>query len=577
MIHRRLPALLPHHPRQFGFTPSRSKSDVVTLVIGKITRGLSEFSTVEYERPGGGAPTRHPRHHRSLVALIDFSTAFDTIDHGKLFGMLDGLPRLGPKPKRWLHNYLRGRYVRVCTREQHSRKQLASAGAPQGSVLGPQLFHCVNDVLHHLDNIYSAAALMHADDLALVASGAEIHACAAAMQPALSPITTWAAEHNLKINVDKSEAALFHISSHTRSEKDMVDLLPGNGNLRIQSRPVRLLDTTVEQLLNFRTHASTASKQSMPRRYQLRPVAQTGASHHTMQSFSIGYVHGVSLYSGKSILPFFVYTYLHSTEVLYRNSCTASLGISAPTEDTSVCLEANPLTLRKILWLCETTQHERHARFHNHGDLSSLIYSELMPLSMHRKAATSIPLPKDAVINGLERVCGTIGIPHNHNHAPPITQHRIIPCDTVSCNKVEFYQPLFAKDASDDGKRTAFDSLYSSIEYYILNYGQTFLHPSLNSHLDPLQHYTAPQRQMISLWRSIVQQLADSHAHREQSELPLKMALDTSYLLVWKHPNRPHKSRWQQTPFRQLRHSALPHWPCETTLQSKFGLCCFPW
>ncbi|KAF8304150.1 putative reverse transcriptase (RNA-dependent DNA polymerase) [Trypanosoma cruzi] len=127
--------------------------------------------------------------------------------------MFDRLPRLGPRTKRWLHNYLRDRYVRVCTREQHSRKQLASAGAPQGSVPGPQLFlHCVDDVLRRLDNIYSASALMHADDLTLVASGADIHACAAVMQPALSPITKWAVEHSLKINVDKNEAALFHIS-----------------------------------------------------------------------------------------------------------------------------------------------------------------------------------------------------------------------------------------------------------------------------------------------------------------------------------------------------------------------------
>ncbi|KAF8303551.1 hypothetical protein TcYC6_0039620 [Trypanosoma cruzi] len=107
MIHRRLSALLPHHPREFGFTPSRSTSDVVKLVIGKITRGLNKFSTVEYERPGGGAPTRHPRRHRSLAVLIDFSTAVDTIDHDKLSGMFDRLQRLGPKPKRWLQNYLR--------------------------------------------------------------------------------------------------------------------------------------------------------------------------------------------------------------------------------------------------------------------------------------------------------------------------------------------------------------------------------------------------------------------------------------------------------------------------------------
>ncbi|RNC33207.1 hypothetical protein TcCL_Unassigned04118 [Trypanosoma cruzi] len=36
MIHRRLSALLPHRPRQFGFAPSRSTSDVVKLVIDKL-------------------------------------------------------------------------------------------------------------------------------------------------------------------------------------------------------------------------------------------------------------------------------------------------------------------------------------------------------------------------------------------------------------------------------------------------------------------------------------------------------------------------------------------------------------
>ncbi|KAF8277428.1 hypothetical protein TcBrA4_0111420 [Trypanosoma cruzi] len=134
---------------------------------------------------------------------------------------------------------------------------------------------------------------MYTDALTLVASGADIHACAAAMPPALPLITTWAAEHNLKINVDKSEDALFHISSHTESEEGMADLLHGNGNLRIQSCPVRLLDTTFDRLLNSAPHAFTAAKQTTPRRYQLRPVAQAGAFHHNTQSFSIGYVHGV--------------------------------------------------------------------------------------------------------------------------------------------------------------------------------------------------------------------------------------------------------------------------------------------
>ncbi|RNC33157.1 hypothetical protein TcCL_Unassigned04171 [Trypanosoma cruzi] len=95
----------------------------------------------------------------------------------------------------------------------------------------------------------------------------------------------------------------------------------------------------------------------MPRRYQLRPFAKAGASHHTMRSFSIGYVHGVSPYYSKAIIPCFAHTCLHNMKVLYRDSCKTHLGISALTEDTSVYLEANILPLRKILWLRAITQH----------------------------------------------------------------------------------------------------------------------------------------------------------------------------------------------------------------------------
>ncbi|RNC33163.1 hypothetical protein TcCL_Unassigned04158 [Trypanosoma cruzi] len=140
------------------------------------------------------------------------------------------------------------------------------------------------------------------------------------------------------------------------------------------------------------------------------------------------------------------------------------------------------------------------------------------------------PLPRDAVINELRRVCNIIGIFHSHNRAPPI-QHRIFPWDTVSCNKVEFNQPCFAQGVSDCVKLMAIDSIYSSLGAYDFELW-TSLPLSPNSHLDPLHYCTAPPRQLISLWRSIVQQLAGSHAHIEQSALPLKMALDISYLFV---------------------------------------------
>ncbi|KAF8298565.1 hypothetical protein TcYC6_0074510 [Trypanosoma cruzi] len=82
----------------------------------------------------------------------------------------------------------------------------------------------------------------------------------------------------------------------------------------------------------------------------------------------------------------------------------------------------------------------------------------------------------------------------------------------------------------------------------ILNYGRSLLHPSLHSHLDPLRYYTTPPRQMMPLWRSIVQQLAGSHAHRaeclaiengfrhlipprlETSQLPTQIPVETDSL-----------------------------------------------
>ncbi|KAF8297121.1 hypothetical protein TcYC6_0082580 [Trypanosoma cruzi] len=63
MIHRRLSALLPHHPRQIGFTPSRSTSDVVKLVIDKLLMDLMSLA-LSSMRALEAAPS-----HDTLVAI----------------------------------------------------------------------------------------------------------------------------------------------------------------------------------------------------------------------------------------------------------------------------------------------------------------------------------------------------------------------------------------------------------------------------------------------------------------------------------------------------------------------------
>ncbi|KAH9577779.1 Reverse transcriptase domain [Trypanosoma melophagium] len=209
MAHRRLSALFPHHQRQFGFTALRSTSDVIALLLDRVARGLNEFPMAEYERPRGS------------------------------------------RKKSWLQSHLRGRYIWVRVDENTSRAQLTSAGVPQGSVLGPQLFlHYVGELLCRLDNV-SLSAFMYADDLTLFTSGADIHDFASAMQPALDLITKWAAEYALNLNVAKSDAVLFYLSSHTASDAEEVCLRLGHERLHIELRPVKLLGATAGRLPNF--------------------------------------------------------------------------------------------------------------------------------------------------------------------------------------------------------------------------------------------------------------------------------------------------------------------------------------
>ncbi|RNF04974.1 hypothetical protein TcG_10706 [Trypanosoma cruzi] len=265
---------------------------------------------------------------------------------------------------------------------------------------------------------------MYADEHTLVASVAGIHACAAAMRPALSLITAWAAEHCLKINVAKSEAALFCNSPHRRSDEDTADHRLGGGKPCVKSHSARLPGNGVDRHLNFGVHATAAARQIVPRRHQSRLTAEAGASHHTMRPFWVAYVHGALFHDGGAIFPYPAPACRRIAEARYRESSKASLGPSTHRENTSVHLESNLLPLQKTIWLRAITQLKRYTRLHDHGDLRCLTHSEPMSPSMHGKAATSTPLPRDAVITESRRVCNIIGIPHNHNRAPPI-QHRI--------------------------------------------------------------------------------------------------------------------------------------------------------
>ena len=104
----------------------------------------------------------------SLLLLIDFSKAFDMVEHNILLQKLYHYGIRGVALS-WLKSYLANRKQCVSLNNKHSSIVEMEYGAPQGSILGPLMFIIyINDI----PNICEMAKfILYADDANIIISG----------------------------------------------------------------------------------------------------------------------------------------------------------------------------------------------------------------------------------------------------------------------------------------------------------------------------------------------------------------------------------------------------------------------
>ena len=96
-----------------------------------------------------------------LGLFLDFSKAFDTVNHEILFMKLEHYGVRGSSLDLF-KSYLNGRKQFVEYNGVSSSKSTIVCGVPQGSILGPLLFLVyINDLAHASDKIFS---ILFADD-----------------------------------------------------------------------------------------------------------------------------------------------------------------------------------------------------------------------------------------------------------------------------------------------------------------------------------------------------------------------------------------------------------------------------
>ena len=103
----------------------------------------------------------------SVLALLDFSSAFGTIDHTILEHRLHTDFRFTDTVLQWFSSYLTDRTHYVSLTSHYSAFAPAHSGVPQGSVLGPILFTMYNKPLSAIIDSHSIIHHSFANDLQL--------------------------------------------------------------------------------------------------------------------------------------------------------------------------------------------------------------------------------------------------------------------------------------------------------------------------------------------------------------------------------------------------------------------------
>ena len=177
-------------PCQFGFRKQHSTCHAISYLVHKISQGFND-------------------HNYTLGIFLDFSKAFDTVDHTILLQKLEhyGIRGLALN---WLTSYLTDRKQCVSINSESSPYENIICGVPQGSILGPLLFLLyINDIMHVSERAY---LVLFADDSNLFINGDNLENMILTMNDELEKVLHWLHLNRLSLNIDKSQYMIFSLN-----------------------------------------------------------------------------------------------------------------------------------------------------------------------------------------------------------------------------------------------------------------------------------------------------------------------------------------------------------------------------
>ena len=147
----------------------------------------------------------------ALLVLLDFTSAFDTIDHDIMLTRSARRYGFGGCVQNWLKSYLSGRSHVVKIENNFSCSVPDECGVPQGSVMGPILFSLYSAPIYDIIQAHGLSSMIYADDVQVYLTFpiSDRETAVQRINKCITDIISWSIQNKLIINASKTEVLHF--------------------------------------------------------------------------------------------------------------------------------------------------------------------------------------------------------------------------------------------------------------------------------------------------------------------------------------------------------------------------------